>query len=56
MVAGAPTDPTPAGACTKVEKNVTIRAMADMQSLPRTGCYDIYGSLTLQVTGRRSVT
>lgn len=43
-----PTDPTPDGACTKVEKDVTIRAMADMQSLPRTGCYDIYGKLTLQ--------
>jgi hypothetical protein len=45
-----PTDPTPTpdGACTKVEKDVTIRAMADMQTLPRTGCYDIYGKLTLQ--------
>ena len=43
-----PTDPTPDGACAKVEKDVTIRAMADMQSLPRTGCYDIYGKLTLQ--------
>jgi hypothetical protein len=43
----APT-PTPDGACAKVEKDVTIRAMADMQSLPRTGCYDIYGKLTLQ--------
>lgn len=46
-----PTDPTPSapeGSCAKVEKDVTIRAMADMQSLPRTGCYDIYGKLTLQ--------
>jgi hypothetical protein len=45
-----PTDPapTPDGGCTKVEKDVTIRAMADMQSLPRSGCYDIYGKLTLQ--------
>lgn len=41
-------DPTPEGSCTKVEKDVTIRAMADMQSLPRNGCYDIYGKLTLQ--------
>jgi hypothetical protein len=46
-----PADPTPAapeGSCAKVERDVTIRAMADMQSLPRTGCYDIYGKLTLQ--------
>jgi hypothetical protein len=34
--------------CTKVEKDVTIRAVADMTTLPRTGCYDIYGKLTLQ--------
>lgn len=40
--------PIPQGSCAKLEKNVTIRAMADMQSLPRTGCYDIYGKLTLQ--------
>jgi hypothetical protein len=34
--------------CTKVEHDVTIRAVADMTTLPRTGCYDIYGKLTLQ--------
>ena len=34
--------------CAKVEKDVTIRAAADMATLPRTGCYDIYGKLTLQ--------
>ena len=34
--------------CTKVEHDVTIRAAADMTTLPRTGCYDIYGKLTLQ--------
>jgi Receptor L domain len=34
--------------CAKVEKDVTIRAAADMATLPKTGCYDIYGKLTLQ--------
>lgn len=34
--------------CAKVEKNVTIRSAADMTTLPTTGCYDIYGKLTLQ--------
>jgi hypothetical protein len=34
--------------CTKVEHDVTIRAVADMTTLPKTGCYDIYGKLTLQ--------
>jgi hypothetical protein len=34
--------------CTKVEKDITIRAAADMTALPKTGCYDIYGKLTLQ--------
>ncbi len=34
--------------CTKVESDVTIRSAADMSSLPRTGCYDLYGKLTLQ--------
>jgi hypothetical protein len=38
----------PKGPCTKVEKDITIRAMADMSTLPRTGCYDIYGKLSLQ--------
>lgn len=34
--------------CSKLEKNVVIRSMADMSTLPETGCYDIYGKLTLQ--------
>jgi hypothetical protein len=34
--------------CTKVESDVTIRSVADMTTLPKTGCYDIYGKLTLQ--------
>lgn len=36
------------GTCVKVEKDVTIRSSADMNALPRTGCYDVYGKLTLQ--------
>jgi hypothetical protein len=36
------------GPCTKIEKDITIRAMADMSVLPKSGCYDIYGKLTLQ--------
>ncbi len=43
-----PEPSTPEGTCAKVEKDVTIRAMADMSTLPKTGCYDIYGKLTLQ--------
>jgi len=34
--------------CTKIEKDVTIRSAADMTTLPKTGCYDIYGKLSLQ--------
>lgn len=34
--------------CTKIEKDVAIRSAADMTALPKTGCYDIYGKLTLQ--------
>jgi hypothetical protein len=43
-----PTKPTADAACTKIERDVTIRSMADMGSLPKSGCYDIYGKLTLQ--------
>ena len=45
-----PRDPvsTTGETCAKVEKDVTIRAAADMATLPKTGCYDIYGKLTLQ--------
>jgi receptor L domain-containing protein len=39
---------TPDGSCAKVEKDVTIRAAADMTALPKTGCYDLYGKLTIQ--------
>ena len=35
-------------ACTKVERDVTIRSIADMAALPKTGCYDIYGKLVVQ--------
>ncbi len=41
-------DEPPAGACKKIEKAVTIRVPADMELLPRTGCYDIVGKLTIQ--------
>jgi len=34
--------------CAKLEKDVVIRTAADMTALPKTGCYDIYGKLTLQ--------
>src|SRR3954470_17121128 len=34
--------------CTKIENDVAIRSLADMTALPKTGCYDIYGKLTLQ--------
>jgi hypothetical protein len=45
-----PRDPstTTDGTCAKVQMDVTIRAAADMTTLPKTGCYDIYGKLTLQ--------
>lgn len=39
---------TPAGPCARVDGDFVIRAAADMTALPRTGCYDIYGKLTLQ--------
>lgn len=34
--------------CTQIQKDVTIRSAADMTALPKTGCYDIYGKLSLQ--------
>jgi hypothetical protein len=45
-----PTDPDAPSteSCTKLENDVVIRSIADMAALPRTGCYDIYGKLTLQ--------
>src|SRR4051812_1306616 len=44
-----PDDGDPANdVCAKVEKDVVIRTAADMTALPKTGCYDIYGKLTLQ--------
>jgi Receptor L domain len=44
------TDPTSTteDTCAKVEKDITIRTAADTTTLPKTGCYDIYGKLTLQ--------
>jgi hypothetical protein len=42
------TAPTASGPCTKLEKDVTIRTSADLTTLPKTGCYDIYGKLILQ--------
>ncbi|HEX2687482.1 MAG TPA: hypothetical protein VHN14_12735 [Kofleriaceae bacterium] len=41
-------DTTAGVACARVEKDVTIRTVADMAALPRTGCYDLYGKLTVQ--------
>jgi hypothetical protein len=34
--------------CSKLTTDVIVRSAADMTALPRTGCYDIYGKLTLQ--------
>ena len=45
----------PAGSCARVDGDFTIRAAADMAPLPRTGCYDIYGKLTLQGAGVTSL-
>jgi len=36
------------GPCARRDGDVTIRTAADMTALPRTGCYDIYGKLSLQ--------
>lgn len=44
---GAGSDQT-GGPCTRIEHDVTIRSAADMAALPRTGCYDIHGKLTVQ--------
>jgi len=44
---GSSSEP-PTGPCTKLEKSISIRSAADMAALPRTGCYDILGKLTLQ--------
>jgi hypothetical protein len=42
-----PDDPS-TESCTKLENDFVIRSTADMAALPKTGCYDIYGTLTLQ--------
>lgn len=34
--------------CTEVQKDVVIRSAADMAELPKTGCYDLFGKLTIQ--------
>ena len=36
------------GPCAKLEHDVTIRSAADMAALPKTGCYDVFGTLTVQ--------
>jgi hypothetical protein len=52
--AGGPRKPGPRDpvttdtTCAKLEKDVIVRTAADMTVLPKTGCYDIYGKLTLQ--------
>lgn len=45
---GSAGDTTDTGPCTQLQMDVTIRSTADMAALPRTGCYDIYGKLTVQ--------
>jgi hypothetical protein len=37
-----------AATCTKLDKSLTIRTSADLAQLPKTGCYDVHGKLTLQ--------
>jgi hypothetical protein len=44
---GSSSEP-PTGPCAKLENAFMIRSAADMAALPRTGCYDILGKLTLQ--------
>jgi hypothetical protein len=44
---GSGSDPT-SGPCARRDGDVTLRTTADMASLPKTGCYDIYGKLTVQ--------
>lgn len=51
--AGAGNDPDEA--CAKLDKDVVIRSTADMASLPASGCYDIYGKLTVQGTAITSL-
>lgn len=43
-----PVMPSTDGPCEKVEKNVTIRVASDIDLLPKDGCYDIVGTLTIQ--------
>jgi hypothetical protein len=40
--------PTADATCEKLENDVVVRTAADMTALPKTGCYDIYGKLTIQ--------
>jgi hypothetical protein len=44
---GSGSDQT-SGPCARRDGDVTLRTTADMASLPKTGCYDIYGKLTVQ--------
>lgn len=52
---GSDSDGTSGESCARVEGDFVIRAAADMAKLPRTGCYDIYGKLTLQGTAITSL-
>ncbi|HEX3761957.1 MAG TPA: hypothetical protein VHW23_24825 [Kofleriaceae bacterium] len=45
---GSGSDTSDGRPCSQVEMDVTIRSTADMAMLPRTGCYDLYGKLTVQ--------
>jgi len=45
---GSDSQTTDGRPCSQVATDVMIRSAADMAALPRTGCYDIYGKLTVQ--------
>lgn len=45
---GHGTAPTQDGPCARLEQDVTVRSTADLAALPRAGCYDLYGKLTIQ--------
>lgn len=41
--------------CEEIRKDISIRNVADMTALPKTGCYDIYGKLSIQGSGITSL-
>jgi hypothetical protein len=45
---GSAEDGPATGPCTRRDGDVVVRSASDMASLPKTGCYDIYGKLTVQ--------